>query len=143
MNLPKFTWIYLNLPEFTWIHLNLPEFTWIYLNLPEFTGFYLNLPELTWTYLNTPVLTSIEGYEEIGCWIWDLSQTYTQTRRGFLGCLEILSDLIIVYYVNVSLHCKLFNLSTKSKWCIIYMQSVLYGGQTMVKFVITYHYINA
>ena len=82
MNFPKFTWIYLNLPDFTWTYLNLHELTWTYLNLPD-------TPELTW----------IEGYEEIGCWIWDLSQTYihthTHTDRGFLGCLEILSDLIM------------------------------------------------
>ena len=27
--------------------------------------------------------------------------TYIQTRGGFLGCLEILSDLIIVCYFNI------------------------------------------
>ena len=32
---------------------------------------------------------------DVGCWIWEMSQTYTQTHRGFLGCLVILSDLII------------------------------------------------
>ena len=36
-----------------------------------------------------------------------MSQTYIHTDRGFLGCLEILSDLIIVFlyhYFNVSLY---------------------------------------
>ena len=32
---------------------------------------------------------------DVGCWIWKMSQhTHTHTYRGFLGCLEILSDLI-------------------------------------------------
>ena len=90
INLREFMWIYMNLRKFTCIYLRLSEFTWIYLDLPWFILIYLDLPEYTWIYLNLPEFTvieftSIEGDEEIPC---------VHTNTGFLGCLEILSDLL-------------------------------------------------
>ena len=63
-----FTWVHLGSLGFTWVHLGLLGFTWVYLGY-------------SWL-----ICESLD----IWCRIWKMTQTHT----GFLGYLEILSDLI-------------------------------------------------
>ena len=70
-----FTWVYLGSPGFTWVHLGSLGFTWVHLG-----SLGLILVDMG----------------DLGCWVLNLrnESTNTYTDRGFLGCLDILLDLI-------------------------------------------------
>ena len=67
---------------FPWVQLGLLGFTWVHFGLLLFIGLFL------------------VDVGDLGCMVLNLENesnvhTHKHTDRGFLGCLEILSDLII------------------------------------------------